>query len=157
MTGRRLIVAVAVALFAISLALAGGDYKCKASTQECLDKMAAKFEKSGFVGVELDTDKATGGYAITRIIPGSPAEKAGLKTGDVLFALNGVRMAEDNHKAMKKAKKDWTPGQEITYTIKRGSEDREVQLTLAPMPADVLAQWIGHHMLEHAQTEIAKK
>jgi hypothetical protein len=51
----------------------------------------------------------------------------------------------------------WAPGQEITYTIKRVGEDREVQLTLAPMPADVLAQWIGHHMLEHAQTEIAKK
>jgi C-terminal processing protease CtpA/Prc len=157
MTGRRLLVLLAVAVFAVSLALAGGDYKCTASTQECLDHMAAKFEKSGFVGVELDSDKATGGHVITRVMSGSPAEAAGLQAGDVLVALNGVRISEDNHKALKKAKKSWKPGQDVTYTIKRGGKDREVNLTLAPIPADVLAQWIGSHMLDHAQVEIARK
>ena len=157
MRGHRLFVVLVVAVFAVGLALAGGDYKCTASTQECLDHMAAKFEKSGFVGVELDSDEATGGYAITQIIHDSPAEAAGLQAGDVLVALNGVPMSEDNHKALKKARKAWKPGQEVTYTIKRGGKDREVNLTLAPMPADVLAQWIGSHMLEHAQVEIAKK
>jgi len=157
MMGRRLLVLVAVAILAIGMALAGEGYKCTASTQECLDKMASKMQKSGFVGVELETDEATGGYEITRIIPGSPAEESGLEAGDVLIALNGVRISEDNEKAVKKAKKDWTPGQDITYTIKRDGNDREVNLTLAPMPADVLAKWIGQHMMDHAQVEVAQK
>ena len=156
MMGRRLLVLVAVAIFALGMALAGEGYKCKASTQECLDHMAAKMQKSGFVGVELDYE-ATGGYEITRIIPGSPAEESGLEAGDILIALNGARIDEDNKKAYKKAKKDWAPGQEVTYTIKRDGNDREVNLTLAPMPADVLAKWIGEHMMDHAQVDVAQK
>ena len=27
-------------------------------------------------------------------------------------------------------------------------------MTLAPMPADVLAKWIGQHMLQHASAEV---
>ena len=157
MSCRKMLILVAVVVLAIGMALAGHDYKCTASTQECLDKMATKMQKSGFVGVELESDKDTGGYEITRIIPGSPAEESGLKAGDVLIALNGVAMGEENKDAYKKAKKDWSPGQEITYTIKRGGDDREVNLTLAPMPADVLAKWIGTHMLDHAQVDVAQK
>ncbi len=47
--------------------------------------------------------------------------------------------------------------QDITYTVKRDGNDREVNLTLGPMPADVLAKWIGQHMLDHAQVDVAKK
>lgn len=151
MMGRRLLVLVAVAIFALGMALAGEGYKCKASTQECLDHMAAKMQKSGFVGVELEGDE------IIRIFPGSPAEESGLEAGDILIALNGARIDEDNKKAYKKAKKDWAPGQEVTYTIKRDGNDREVNLTLAPMPADVLAKWIGEHMMDHAQVDVAQK
>ncbi len=51
----------------------------------------------------------------------------------------------------------WVPGQEITYTITRDGSNREVNLTLAPMPADVLAKWIGQHMMDHAQVDVAQK
>jgi hypothetical protein len=35
--------------------------------------------------------------------------------------------------------------------------DRKVAITLAPMPADILARYIGNHMLEHATVEVATK
>jgi S1-C subfamily serine protease len=91
-----------------------------------------------------------------RVVPGSPAEAAGIQAGDVLYALNGVPITDDNEEALQKAKKDWKPGQKVTYTIKRNGLDRQVDLTLAPMPADVLAAWIGNHMLEHVSSEIAE-
>jgi S1-C subfamily serine protease len=90
-----------------------------------------------------------------KVIPGSPAEKAGLQPGDVLYALNGVRIAQENYTALTKARKEWTPGQSVTYTIKREGVDREIALTLAPMPADVMARWIGEHMKEHEAAERA--
>ena len=37
----------------------------------------------------------------------------------------------------------------------RDGADRELAITLAPMPADVLAAYIGQHMLDHAQMELA--
>ncbi|OLE67410.1 MAG: hypothetical protein AUG09_02610 [Acidobacteria bacterium 13_1_20CM_2_68_7] len=125
------IVLVAIVMLAILPALAGD--KCKYSTQECLDHMANKMKNSGFVGVEMDTDNAEG-YAVTKLYPGSPAET-------------------DNDDALMKARKEWKPGQNVTYTIKRNGSERQVSLTLAPWPADALARAIGTHMLEHANAD----
>lgn len=160
MVRRNLFLTLALALVLALPVLAGGDHsKCKASTQDCLNKMVAKLKSSGFVGVELDKNEETGALTVTRVVPGSPAEEAGIKAGDQLYALNGVVIADENYEngKLEKARKEWKPGQEVTYTIKRGGYDKQVTLTLAPMPADVMAAWIGQHMLEHATTDIAAK
>jgi len=52
-------------------------------------------------------------------------------------------------------KKGLTPGKSVDYTIKRDGYDRQVTVTLAPMPADLLAQYIWQHMLLHASAGIA--
>lgn len=120
-----------IAVIAVLPAFAGGDHgKCKYSTQDCLDHMATKMKGSGWVGVELDTDVAEG-YAVTKVFPGSPAEAAGIQAGDVLVALNGVTINQDKEDALMKARKDWKPGQSVTYTIKRNGSERQVPLTLA--------------------------
>jgi C-terminal processing protease CtpA/Prc len=151
-----LVLAVALAV-ALGLSVAGEHEKCKMSTQDCLNEMATKLRTSGFVGVELDMDKDTAGYTILRVIPGTPAESAGLQANDVLVALNGVKISRDNGEALARARKEWKPGQTVTYTVQRDGAERQVTLTLAPMPADVMAKYIGEHMLEHASTEVAQK
>jgi len=134
-------------------ALAGeSSKKCNMSTQDCLDHMAAQLKTTGFVGVELDTDRADG-LAVTKVFPGSPAEAAGIRVGDVLESLNGVAINHDNEDALAKARKDWKPGQQVTYTLKRNGAGQTINLTLAPWPADMLAKYIGQHMLEHAHTD----
>jgi predicted metalloprotease with PDZ domain len=148
---------LALFLFASLPALAGGEHKkCPYPTQECLDHMATKMKDSGWVGIEMDVDETSHVMTIKRVVPGSPAETAGIQVGDVLYALNGVQISEDNEEALQKVRKDWKPGQKVTYTIKRNGLDKQVDLTLAPMPADVLAAWIGNHMLEHVSTEVAE-
>lgn len=152
---------IGIATLALALALpawAGHNgEKCNYPTQECLDHMAEKLKSSGWVGVELDFDEATGVPTVTKVVPGSPAEAAGIQPGDIFVALNGVKMNKDNEEALKAAKKDWKPGQSVTYTISRNGYDKKVDLTLAPMPADVMAVWIGQHMLMHANTQVADK
>ena len=130
--------------------------KCSMPLQECLDRMSSSLKRTGWVGIEFDNSKVwNGGYKVMKVVPGSPAEKAGLQPGDVLYALNGVRIADENSAALAKARKEWKPGQSVTYTIKREGVDREITLTLAPMPADVMARWIGEHMKEHEAAERA--
>ena len=148
------LVLVALAMLAILPVFAGEHHKCTMSTQDCLDHMAASMKSSGWVGVELDTD-APEGYEVTKVIPGSPAEAAGITAGDVLVALNGVALKKENDDALMKARKDWKPGQTVSYTVKRNGSERQVSLTLASWPADVIARSIGQHMLEHASSEIA--
>jgi len=127
--------------------------KCTYNTQECLDHMAAKLQSSGWVGIELDKDDS-GVMTVQRVVPGSPAEQAGFQVGDVLFALNGIEINDKNETALKTAKKDWKPGQNVSYTLKRDGKPVNANLTLGVMPADVLAKFIGEHMLEHASTEV---
>jgi len=154
---RRILIAIAVCGAVAVAPIAAGDYtrKCPMPLQECLDRMSSSLKRTGWVGIEYDNETVcNGGYKVMKVVPGSPAEKGGLQPGDVLYALNGVRIA-DNSAALAKARKEWKPGQSVTYTIRREGVDREIALTLAPMPADVMARWIGEHMKEHEAAERA--
>ena len=122
--------------------------KCPYTTQECLNSMAGKMKASGWIGIEYDPEK---GFTVTRVVPGSPAEKAGLLAGDQLVTLNGVAIKPENDAALQKARKPWTPGQVVHYTIRRNGQTKQVDITLAEWPADLLARYIGEHMLQHAE------
>ena len=133
-----------------------GDYgKCEASTQECLDHMAAKMQGSGWVGVELDEVENSDAKEVTKVVSGSPAEEAGLEAGDLLLAINGVDFSEANKEKLGAMWKSVKPGDEVTWTMSRNDYDRKVTITLGRMPADLLARYIGQHMLEHAAVEMA--
>jgi C-terminal processing protease CtpA/Prc len=155
---RRTWVAVVAVLALAAAPLYAGEHhsKCTMSTQDCLDHMAAKMKSGGWVGVELDQNEETGTLTVLKVVPGSPAESAGIQPGDILYALNGVQINKDNEEKLQKVRKEWQPGQSVNYTLKRNGADKQVTLTLAPMPADVLARYIGQHMLEHASADIAK-
>ncbi|HEX4824580.1 MAG TPA: PDZ domain-containing protein [Candidatus Polarisedimenticolaceae bacterium] len=160
MTMRRALLALGTIVIAAGVARAGGSgAKCNVPIQECLNHMSSVLKQSGWVGIEYEPGtSAAGGYYVNKVVPGSPAEKAGLQPGDVLTALNGVRLATDNEAALQKVRQGWKPGQSVTYTVKRQGQDRDITLTLAPMPADIMAKWIGEHMMEHvAANNVASK
>jgi predicted metalloprotease with PDZ domain len=136
-------------------ALAGEGHKCTADTQTCLDNMAAKFQTKGWLGVELDENEGGDGYVITKVVGDSPADEAGFRNGDLLVAMNGLRFAEENHEKLQAAWKEAKPGAEVAYTISRRGREREKTVTLAKFPHDLMAQYVGEHMLEHAQVQAA--
>ena len=148
-----------VFVFALTLpAFAGGKhYTCDADVQECLNKMMAKFKDRGWVGIEMDVDEQSGVMSITRVVADSPAFKGGFQIGDQLVAVNGVRFADEDKKAMQKAQGDWKAGQHVTYTVARNGRDKKVYITLGELPDHVLAQWIGKHMVEqHGTVKLAQ-
>jgi hypothetical protein len=49
------------------------------------------------------------------------------------------------------------PGNEVTYTVLRHGKEKELAVMLGKVPEEVLAQWVGGHMLEHAVVEVAEK
>ena len=144
---KALFVVVSLSLMLSLSAFAGEHKKCTKPVQDCLNSMVVKLKSSGFIGVELDKGKG-GVLKITKVVEGSPAEKAGIKQGDELFAINGIRFNDENHKKISKVK---LPGKRVSCTIKRDGASREVKLTLSPMPADLMSKYIGEHMLSHAK------
>jgi len=123
-------------------------HKCSASTQECLDYMAIKFKDRGWVGIEMEIDEETSAMSVTRVEARSPAMEAGFKEGDVLVALNGVRLDDENKEKVKAAQQKMTIGSTVTYTVERNGKKKDLDVTLGQMPEAVLAKWIGRHMIE---------
>lgn len=126
---------------------------CEHSTQECLDYMAQRMKDSGWVGVELEPVEG-GGLEVLRVIAGSPAEAAGIREGDILKAINGFTVGVENPE-LEEDRKNWKPGAAVTWSMAREGNPRDLKLTLAAMPADVLARYIGQHMLRHANAALA--
>ncbi len=142
---------IAIVMCAVALpAFAGEGYKCNADAQTCINKIAETANNRGWLGVELDENEH--GLVITKVVSDSPAAKAYLRSGERLVALNGVQYGADEA-AMKEVYKEVKPGKVVTYTIasKEGKE-RSVKVTLGHMPEEVVAKWLGHHMLtQHAE------
>jgi predicted metalloprotease with PDZ domain len=149
-------VVVACALLGVPPAGAGeghgkGDKKCSHSTQECLNYLAASLSGRGWVGIEMSS-RENGSVEVTKVIDGSPAKNAGLRAGDVLLAVNGVRMRDPAQEAeRKKIHESMKPGVVITYAVMRGGHERSAEVKLGEMPASVRHQIIGGHMAEHAE------
>lgn len=157
MTCFAMVLAAALAL----PALAGekGYHKCTESTQTCLDHMAAKLKNRGWLGIEMDDAKGSSAITVSRVIPGSPAEAAGFQVGDVLVSVNGARFADNTEgkcNTCEKTKENWVPEGKVSYVVSRDGRDVRLDATLGALPPDVLAQWVGKHMLDHATTQVAE-
>lgn len=86
----------------------------------------------GAVGVQLKIDD--GKIVVVAAIGGSPAEKAGLKTDDVLLKVNDFKVKEnvaeeDLHATVKEVGK-YKPGEKIKLTIKRGDKEMVIEVTV---------------------------
>lgn len=89
-------------------------------------------KKKPRIGVMLKDTEGLKGLWIERVIPDSPAEKAGLLPGDQLIAVEGKEIAnvKEIHEALEQ--KGW--GKEITFTIMRDGSKKEVKVILPPSP-----------------------
>jgi S1-C subfamily serine protease len=70
---------------------------------------------------------------VLQIVPGSPADRAGLRAGDWIVSLGDAAVSgiDDLHRVLT----EWPPGREAPLGVVRGEE----RLTLAVLPAEVPA------------------
>ena len=154
---KKVFLVVALVFVLVAPAFAGDYNKCTAGTQECLNKMAEKLQNKGWVGIELDRDEETGALSVTLVVDDSPAQAAGFKAGDKLVAMNGLVFGEASEEALEEAWGGMKPGKEIAYTVSRNGHDEDLDVTLGKLPEDVMAKWVGQHMLDHATVATAQK
>jgi len=92
-----------------------------------LDKDKAKELKIDVEsGALLVGDEAKGEFAV---IPGSPADKAGLQMKDVILDVNGEKVTDD--KPLQNLVAEKSPGDEITLKVWRSGKEIEVKVKLA--------------------------
>jgi S1-C subfamily serine protease len=74
----------------------------------------------------------TGGAKITSVKSGSPADKAGLKVGDVITQYDGktITSADEITAAVFRSR----PGETVTVTVQRDGSTKSVQVKLGVQP-----------------------
>lgn len=89
----------------------------------------------GIVVLPIPSDEASKlgvtqgpGVVVYQVQSGSGADRAGLKAGDVINALNGQAVTDPN--SFRNAIASTPPGTEVTLTVRRDGSDRQVRATL---------------------------
>ena len=135
--------------------VAHADKPCDMSSADC-KKAMDEARKGGWLGLQIEMAEADGSMVIEKVVPGSPAEKAGFRMGDVLLAVNGVTYSEENKDKLKAVKKTLKPGTAASYNVQRGGSQQTLTATLGSMPDDVYTAWVNEHMKEHTEVASAK-
>ncbi len=146
----RLLLLVPAALLAATLAAQEApvidlvDYRTVEQAHTVPDvKAKAKAALPGYLGIHVVA--AEGRLAIDVVQPGSPAEKAGIRAGDILGRLDGKGIK--NAEALREQLQAHGPGQTIMLGIERAQKAHEINVTLAatsrPLSADAARKALG--------------
>jgi serine protease Do len=79
---------------------------------------------------QLGLDQTTKGILVERVLPGSPAEKAGLKEGDVIIGYAGDKVVNGSSFRLKVATSETSKPQDLVYI--RDGKERKTSITPAP-------------------------
>jgi membrane-associated protease RseP (regulator of RpoE activity) len=77
--------------------------------------------------------RTSDGLAVSAVIADSPAEKAGLKRGDIITAVDGTQVSD--MQALLNAIKGKKVGDSLTLSITRGGNAQDITVTLEARPA----------------------
>ena len=122
----------------------------------------APFASGTYLGVslaEIDANRAkelklkeTYGVELTRVEEGSPAEKAGVKAGDVVLEYNGQRV--EGMEQFGRMVRETPPGREVKLTISRDGAALTLTATLASRKGRVLPESFHFEMPEIRMPDI---
>jgi C-terminal processing protease CtpA/Prc len=91
-----------------------------------------------FIGVQLGGHNFSGrGVNVDRIIPGWPADKAGIKAGDVIVALDDVEV--NNHHDLLVERNKHNAGEYFTLSVLRAGVEIDIDAQFLPCPEETTA------------------
>jgi len=142
---KRILTTSAAAVLALAVtvpALAGGDHcggaRSTATTADAKASCATK--ATAWAGAWLHRS-TSGTMTVAGVAKGSPAARAGLRTGDVVLAVNGYNLSDNEDRALCASKAECNVGSAVTYTVQRGRSTMAVKFKLEKMPANATAHF----------------
>lgn len=114
-----------------------------------LEKLVSQLEagqtlEPGFLGLALHQVEQENGQACLVIKVEGPAEEAGLKVGDVVTALNGVRVS--NPEQTRELLRARNAGQSVTIDLIRAGQPLQIEVTLASRPEPDFPHQMKRHI-----------
>jgi hypothetical protein len=119
---------------------------CKGEVAVCVRQIVEQLRKRGWIGMDLALDAEAHLPAVHAVTLGGPADLGGLKAGDLLLGLDGVRHDRKKHEdleAVETLHRKLAPGDTVTYLVRRDGKEMELDVLLSEAPDDVIATWLG--------------
>jgi len=113
-----------------SAASADAGYSCSAHATKSAAWSGAWLQRS-----------PSGTVTVAEVAKGSPAAKAGLKSGDVVVAVNGYDLSNADARATCASKADCKVGSTVSYMVMRNGSTKNVKLKLEKMPSDATERY----------------
>jgi putative serine protease PepD len=95
--------------------------------------IAGKTVQHAYLGVQISDTADDTGAQVSRVVSGSPADKAGLQVGDVVTAIDGKTISTSDDLTALVA--TYQPGDKATVTIKRNGATKTLDLTFGQRPS----------------------
>jgi len=143
---KRMLTASAAAALALSLsvpAFAGGAHcsgSASATTADAQGASCHSNKSAAWAGAWLQRS-SSGAVSVAAVAKGSPAAKAGLKSGDVVLAVNGYDLSDTEERAMCASKANCSVGSSVSYKVQRGKATKSFIIKLEKMPADATERY----------------
>ncbi|MCS7304666.1 MAG: YidC/Oxa1 family insertase periplasmic-domain containing protein [Thermoguttaceae bacterium] len=105
--------------------------------QDLTDPSGMFYDRSGYLGrVWLDENQAEEGCRVDVVGPGTPAERAGLRVGDIIQTLDDTPIR--GPKGLREVLAKTRPGQTIRLNVLREGKPLELEARLGPRPLAVI-------------------
>jgi len=86
-----------------------------------------------YLGISVGDTANDTGAQIERVVPGSPADNAGLQAGDVITAINSSSVSNAN--GLTAGISSYVPGDKVTLKIMRNGSAKSIVVTLGARPS----------------------
>ncbi len=101
----------------------------------------------GYIGIQMQT--VPGGVKVMHVVPNAPADRAGLKTNDIVYEALGRPIT--NHQVLQGIIQSHKVGDAVLFKVKRGEEKLELKVLVAPVAPSstyVRVYLIGNHLVQ---------
>jgi S1-C subfamily serine protease len=91
-------------------------------------------DEPGYIGVQIKLAEDNKGIEVVEAVADAPADKAGVKAGDVITKLNGKEVGDLNDFVQKV--RDVKPGDTLTLAVTRDGKDMEIKVKVGKKDAE---------------------
>ena len=107
----------------------GGAAREVAVTPEAVSKpLTGQAARRALIGIQSGEPRDAGGVDVTNVTAGGPADKAGVKVGDVVLKIAGTPITEKT--GIRDVLEQRSPGDAVKVALRRGQDELEVVVTL---------------------------
>jgi putative serine protease PepD len=86
-----------------------------------------------YLGIQVGDAPNNGGAKVGTVVSGAPADKAGMRAGDVITAVDGKKITSADE--LTASINSYKPGDKVTITVTRNGSTKSLSVTLGARPA----------------------